>query len=114
MALIFLMSSRSTVPQTPGLSSEVAAAAGHVAVYGILAILVARALFPAMARFATVTLLAWSVSVLYGISDEYHQSFVPGRFASIDDVVFDAIGAAIGLTVYYIYLRRQRDVRAPA
>ena len=44
-------------------------------------------------------LLAVSLAILYAVSDEFHQSFVPGRAADIIDVIADSIGAVsiIGL-----------------
>ncbi|MCZ8520249.1 MULTISPECIES: VanZ family protein [Paenibacillus] len=39
---------------------------------------------------------------LYGITDEYHQSFVPRRSVSLTDLRNDAIGAAIGMLLLYI------------
>ena len=36
------------------------------------------------------------IVVLYGVSDEVHQMFVPGRTAALDDVVADTIGAVVG------------------
>ncbi len=36
-------------------------------------------------------------TVLYGVSDEVHQSFVPGRSATAADVMIDAIGGVAGL-----------------
>jgi VanZ family protein len=44
--------------------------------------------------------LAWALTVLYAASDEFHQSFVPGRMASPLDVLIDAIGAFLGLSFY--------------
>ena len=41
---------------------------------------------------------------LYGISDEYHQSFIPGRFDSVWDVLADGLGA---LLVVGWWLRRK-------
>lgn len=114
MAFIFLLSSRSTVPQTPGVSSQIAAAAGHVVVYGILAILTARSLSHLTDRFTIVAGSAWALSVAYGISDEFHQSFVSGRYATVEDVLFDAAGAAIGMILYRLVLLRQSRSRAPA
>jgi len=44
--------------------------------------------------------LAWLFAILYAITDEYHQSFVTGRFPSAWDVfIFDNLGALIGLSV---------------
>jgi len=42
--------------------------------------------------------LAWLLAVLYALTDEFHQSFVPGRHSSIWDVlIFDNFGAMISL-----------------
>ncbi|MCK5742488.1 MAG: VanZ family protein, partial [Chlorobi bacterium] len=35
--------------------------------------------------------------VLFGLSDEYHQSFIPGRMAGIDDWIADTVGIIISL-----------------
>jgi len=45
------------------------------------------------------------LSGFYGVSDEFHQYFVPGRTVSLGDVVFDIIGASIGVGVYYLFLK---------
>lgn len=49
--------------------------------------------------------LAFILAFLYALSDEWHQSFVPGRSSSLLDSGVDAIGALIGLTTLY-WLRR--------
>ena len=46
------------------------------------------------------------VSVLYGISDEIHQSFVPGRYPSISDIIADGAGA---LLVCLLWLKLSRE-----
>ena len=48
--------------------------------------------------FSTAALLA----VLYGLGDEVHQSFVPGRDASVGDVVADAAGALLGAAAWVL------------
>lgn len=51
--------------------------------------------------------LAWLLAVLYSATDEFHQSFVPGRHAAATDVVvFDNLGAIIALASHYLYRRR--------
>ncbi|WP_243096886.1 VanZ family protein [Thermohalobacter berrensis] len=46
--------------------------------------------------------------ILYAISDEVHQLFVPGRDAQITDVMIDSAGAFIGIGMYHglVNLRR--------
>lgn len=38
----------------------------------------------------------------YAVVDEFHQSFVPGRFATIEDVVYDSLGITIGIIIIFI------------
>lgn len=41
---------------------------------------------------------AWLLAVLYAVTDEIHQSFIPGRHPSpLDVIFFDATGAAVAL-----------------
>ena len=42
-------------------------------------------------------LITFAVVVLYSVSDEIHQMFVPGRAAMFGDVVIDAVGGAAGI-----------------
>lgn len=51
---------------------------------------------------------AWGVAVAFAASDEFHQSFVPGRQASPWDVMIDATGAALGLLLIWAIQRRRR------
>lgn len=37
------------------------------------------------------------IASLFGVVDEWHQSFVPGRYASLTDVGFNLVGVALGL-----------------
>jgi hypothetical protein len=73
--------------------------AGHMAVYGILARLTARAFVHSIVtwswkRIFTVSLVACA---LYACSDEYHQTFVQGRSGSARDVTLDTLGAWLSL-----------------
>jgi VanZ family protein len=42
---------------------------------------------------------AWALSAAYGVTDEWHQSFVPGRTPDVGDWLADAVGAAAGVIV---------------
>jgi VanZ family protein len=50
------------------------------------------------------------IGLCYGISDEWHQSFVPGRVASIWDVLFDTGGIAAAVLTYRITLKRRSSL----
>jgi len=52
--------------------------------------------------------LALLLAILYAISDEFHQSFVPGRHPSwVDALVIDGSGAGLGLVVCWLGLKRR-------
>lgn len=76
--------------------------AGHMAAFGILAVLLWRALAFSAVHRATV----WSLllTVAYAASDEFHQSFTAGRNASGVDVGIDAAGALIALLALVVWL----------
>jgi hypothetical protein len=40
---------------------------------------------------------ACAIASVYGVFDEWHQSFVPGRYASLTDVTLDVAGAVLGI-----------------
>ena len=70
--------------------------AGHMAVFGILALLLWRTVTTTTARRLP---WAWALAlvVVYAITDELHQGFVAGRHPSAVDVGIDAAGALIAL-----------------
>lgn len=92
MALIFYLSDQPTVgPELPGWVRVVA----HFSEYFLLAGLWIWALSPSLG--ARGLPLAAAICLLYAISDEYHQSFVPGRDSDPLDVLTDAAGIAAAL-----------------
>jgi VanZ family protein len=101
MGVIFILSAQPTLPHHPdNLFDLVLKKTGHAAEYGILAFLLRRALSRGRgtrSRSALVT--AFLVSVLYAASDEYHQTFIPGRNGNLVDVCVDTIGALVALFV---------------
>jgi len=75
----------------------------HVLEYAVLAWLVQRAL--GGGRRAWWASLWWAAA--YAATDEWHQSFVPGRTARVTDVVIDAAGAFMGVALHGL-VRRPR------
>ena len=82
----------------------------HMFEYAVLCALVARAFAGAGLTGRRQVGYAVILAVLYAVTDEYHQSFVPGRFCSPMDVLIDAVGAAAG---YYgfLLLRRRKCIK---
>jgi VanZ family protein len=77
----------------------------HLSVFGILAFLVWKAISPH--RLAYIG--AWSYATVYAATDEWHQSFQPGRSALVSDVIIDSVGAALALLFVHIYWRLKRS-----
>jgi VanZ family protein len=105
--LIFWQSSGPLPVQTPSLPGLDKLA--HAVVYALLAFLAARAFatLPLRATARGVSGAAVLFAALYGLSDEVHQAFVPGRTADIWDLAADLAGALAGAFLYY----RRRPIR---
>jgi len=102
MALIFYLSAQESVgPELPAWTRVVA----HFIEYALLAALWSWALAPWLGRRALV--VAAAISLLYAITDEYHQSFVPGRDSDPLDVLVDALGISTGLLAVRAVLARR-------
>jgi VanZ family protein len=74
----------------------------HIIEYTILGILVTRLLRKCYTNlgYNKLKIFAISLSILYGISDEFHQYFVNLRDASLFDLVADGIGSFFGASLY--------------
>ena len=104
-ALLYTLSSRPTtfVPLESGTDKL-----AHFGAYAVLGALLAHA-------HASLRWTAWAavvVGLLYALSDEYHQSFVPGRAADPADWVADALGV-IAAVALHSWLRRRGRGSAP-
>ena len=108
MGLIFALSSQPSLPSHPnGLVDFVLKKGSHAAEYGILAFLFWRALSKGKgACAATPYTSAFVLTVLYALSDEYHQTFVAGRNGRIGDVGVDALGAVLALLLIRRFAKR--------
>lgn len=74
----------------------------HVLEYGIFAILAGRAFKNSSKEkiFDNFKMLAALAAIAYGISDEFHQSFVAGRCFSVFDIMADSVGGILGAFIY--------------
>ncbi len=105
VAVNFYLSNQPGVPlpKVPG-ADKVA----HLIEYGILAFLLARAIFPYLRRHSAA--VRWVVVVVacstYAITDEMHQAFVPCRSCDPLDVLADAAGALLVALLLFPARRR--------
>jgi VanZ family protein len=112
MAALFVASSRSALPELPGLPSDKLL---HGAAYAVLGGLIIWAAtrgrwWRATARLVLAAALA---CVIYGVTDELHQAFVPARTPSAGDLAADALGgfAAAGASWAWGIISRGGDRR---
>ena len=85
---------------------------GHLTEYAVLCVLFRRALASLPCFDPTKYLSRWNcnllavlLSAMYAATDEFHQTFVPSRTASVHDVLIDTVGAALGLGFYLLLIR---------
>lgn len=107
MATIWWLSDREELPSVPGFSDYVWSVIGHFTMFGLLALFVWWGLgMNARLLNRERTIYAIVIATLYGVLDEIHQHFVPGRHPDVLDVLTDFIGAvAFVLVVPRLYNR---------
>jgi VanZ family protein len=109
MAMIFIFSSTPLVDlPNYGFWDTLVKKGGHMTGYGLLT----GAYWYGLGFDRKKGWLAWLLAVLYATTDEFHQSFTPGRHPSpVDVLLFDGGGGAIaliGLTAWFRY-RKQKS-----
>lgn len=101
MGLIFFLSNQSDLPHAPGAWLDtVVKKGGHALVFGILARLYLYALQGSGAACDRLRGWSFALAVVYAMSDEAHQAYVPGRNPAVWDVLIDAVGAATAMGVH--------------
>jgi VanZ family protein len=112
MAAIFVVSSFHQAPLPPGMSDKPA----HALAYMGLGFVIARALGGGLPPRITRRdlFMGLAIAVAYAASDEFHQRFVPGRYADLADLYADATGSAIALTACWAWGIISPHSRQPA
>jgi VanZ family protein len=109
MAIIFGFSSipSQKMPSFGGFDFSVKKI-GHALGYGLLAVAYLHGLGKERHW------LAWLMALLFSATDEFHQSFVPGRNPSLWDVfLYDNLGALVGLWVGSLFIKRAKPDTSP-
>lgn len=78
----------------------------HVPAYAVLALLWCRFLSGWRLSPLLIATIAIVMTTAFGIADEWHQSFVPGRMASATDATSNFAGAVAGTWVYRLVTAR--------
>jgi VanZ family protein len=99
MAVAFWMGMIFAFSATPSLASPFEPVSdfslrklAHLTVFAVLTVLLYRAFRLHVARPTYAWLLAVFVAAVYACSDEWHQTFVPGREGTVRDIVIDTLG----------------------
>ena len=85
-----------TTPETLAVIHFITRKVAHFTEYAILGFLAARAFRPSTQRWFLISIC---LVVVYALIDEYHQSFVPSRTASVFDSLIDMSGGLVALIV---------------
>ena len=94
MGVIYVLSAQPDLSSGLGTLDVVLRKLAHMTEYGLLLFLWWRPLRDLVPARAAVALAA-AVTLLYSVSDEWHQSFVEGRSGTPVDVAIDAAGMAV-------------------
>lgn len=97
-AMIFYFSSKPT-PLPEGVSKAIPSTFLHFLEYIGFGILLFASFLSSGNKKKTALLLAVIVAAIYGITDEIHQYFVPGRVCSVIDATADALGGITGALI---------------
>ena len=76
----------------------------HIVEYAVFTTLLYRALRKSDFDLKKAGYTALATAFLYGTTDEYHQSFTPGREPTLRDIIVDSLGSGIALYVIWYYL----------
>jgi len=104
MGLLFYLSSIPNAPQP--FTFDFGDKISHALAFGFLACLLVFARLPYRTGSISRAALITGIVLIYGITDEIHQSFVPGRNASVGDVVADGIGGLVA-AFFLVWLQRR-------
>ena len=80
----------------------------HVPLFGLLQFLWLRALVRSGMPRGKAILLGCAISLGYGVFDEWHQMFVPGRYASLTDMSLNLVGVALVAGIFWLWPARQQ------
>ena len=99
-----------------GPDTDIVSVAAHFSeylVFGVLLFVALRCTVPERALWALV-LAAIAIASLYGVTDEFHQSFVPNRMCDPADWLTDTLGATLGSVSAALIAKRKGRAKRPS
>lgn len=115
MSLIFAQSSTARI-HLPNFGISWSDKVIHFSVFGLLGVLLNRGLRLSIKRVLREhhILFTYIIGFLYSFTDEWHQSFVPGRQADWLDWLADVLGIVSFVLLYNLWLKRKKRITAIA
>ena len=111
-SMILVLLARRVIPISYDTLHFLIRKAAHFFVYTLLAFNIAQSIKFYMTNKKAVFLTAWIVATVYGITDEIHQYFVPGRVMSVMDMAINSAGALLGAGIV-LWITQTRGGSAP-
>ncbi len=78
----------------------------HIPLFGFLSFLWMNYFVSRKWRLNRAILLAIIITIGFGCLDEIHQSFVPGRYGGLMDIILNSVGAILGVGFFWILNRK--------
>lgn len=78
----------------------------HFSIYLLLGISVINYIIIYDKKDKNMIIISILICLLYSISDEFHQYFVPGRSMELRDIIIDTMGASVGVFTYLSLYKR--------
>jgi hypothetical protein len=115
--VIFISSAQSDL-RLPGSLPPFSDKVAHFLIYGLLGWLWSRAVKIRCPSWTTIAVVLSTVAFtgIYGLSDEWHQMYVPGRSAELSDALADVCGGTLGGMGFLVWLlfREENGARTSA
>ncbi|MFC1501002.1 VanZ family protein [Elusimicrobiota bacterium] len=114
MGLIFYLSNIPGLKTQLGVWDLIFRKLAHMFEFGVLFLLLFKAFSESIKKYSytNLNILSGIIAVVYAVSDEYHQSFVPERGPSVYDVGIDAVGILIAVMILWYYKKKRRPDEA--
>ena len=82
----------------------------HIPVFGLLAFLWLKSFTKHSILTSTKVIITLIITILFGCLEEFHQTFVSGRYGSLTDMLLNIVGIFMGIVFFY-RSRKKRNIQ---